>query len=114
MVLQVIVKGCCSELGLEVVKLVARARDLEVAGAVDQTHIGDDIGLVAGLSEPLELPVTDDLTVAMASISQNRKRGMGLSPRLFGFVLGLGQVLAALPLWPATVTVFTFVSQAFL
>mmetsp|Transcript_7993 Transcript_7993/g.29554 ORF Transcript_7993/g.29554 Transcript_7993/m.29554 type:complete len:349 (+) Transcript_7993:114-1160(+) len=74
--IQVIVKGCCSELGLEVVKLVARARDLEVAGAVDQTHIGDDIGLVAGLSEPLELPVTDDLTVAMASISQNRKRGV--------------------------------------
>ena len=70
-----IVKGCCSELGLEVVKQLARARDLQLAGAVDQTHIGEDIGLLAGLDEPLELPVTDDLTVAMASISQNRKRG---------------------------------------
>ena len=65
----VVVNGACGKMGREVIKAVAQADDMTLAGAVDKTPelMGQDIGEIAGLG-PLEIPVTNDLeaTLVMA------------------------------------------------
>ena len=53
--------GAAGRIGREVVRAVASARGLELAGAIDLARVGEDAGTVAGLAEPLELPIFDDL-----------------------------------------------------
>lgn len=43
---------------------------MEVAGAVDSYLVGEDIGKVCDMEEPLEIPITNDLTMVLGSISQ--------------------------------------------
>lgn len=43
---------------------------MEVAGAVDSYLVGEDIGRVCDMEEPLEIPITNDLTMVLGSISQ--------------------------------------------
>ncbi|GAQ86898.1 dihydrodipicolinate reductase [Klebsormidium nitens] len=69
--IKVVVVGVGSEIGREVVRAVNKARGMEVAGAVDPSCAGQDIGEVAGL-EPLELPVLNDIIMVLSSISQAR------------------------------------------
>ena len=60
---QVIVNGAAGRVGRAVVAAIAAARGLELVGAVDRRCVGEDAGTVAGLAEPLELPIIDDLPV---------------------------------------------------
>lgn len=41
-----------------------------MAGAVDSYLVGEDIGKVCDMEEPLEIPITNDLTMVLGSISQ--------------------------------------------
>ncbi|HIK44926.1 MAG TPA: 4-hydroxy-tetrahydrodipicolinate reductase, partial [Leptolyngbyaceae cyanobacterium M65_K2018_010] len=65
----VVVNGACGKMGREVIKAVAQAEDMTLAGAIDKKPdlVGQDIGEVIGY-QPLEVPVMNDLeaTLVMA------------------------------------------------
>ncbi|PKI35789.1 hypothetical protein CRG98_043824 [Punica granatum] len=48
---------------------------MEVAGAVDSHLVGEDVGKVADM-EPLEVPIINDLTMVLGSISQSKEAGV--------------------------------------
>ncbi|MEM6448306.1 MAG: 4-hydroxy-tetrahydrodipicolinate reductase [Cyanobacteria bacterium P01_D01_bin.123] len=71
----VVVNGAMGKMGLAVVRAVAGADDIELMGAVDRSHFGEDVGELAGCG-PLEIPVTNDLEVLMASLAQEPQLGV--------------------------------------
>lgn len=74
----VVVNGAAGKMGREVVKAVAQASDLTLLGAVDRNpeYNGQDAGEVAGLNEPLEVPITDQLEPTLALATQERQLGV--------------------------------------
>ena len=72
-----IVNGAAGRMGRAVVAAVAAARGLELAGAVDRVRVGEDAGTVAGLAQPLELPILDDLTASDGFFRGRGQRGRG-------------------------------------
>ncbi|XP_019452826.1 PREDICTED: dihydrodipicolinate reductase-like protein CRR1, chloroplastic isoform X2 [Lupinus angustifolius] len=74
--IKVVINGAAKEIGREAILAVTKARGMEVAGAVDTYHVGEDIGQVCGLEEPLEIPIINDLTMVLGSISQATAFGM--------------------------------------
>ncbi|KAL2324501.1 hypothetical protein Fmac_023559 [Flemingia macrophylla] len=74
--IKVVINGATKEIGRAAVMAVNKARGMEVAGAVDNSHIGEDIGKVCGLEEPLEIPIINDLTMILGSISQSKASGV--------------------------------------
>ncbi|XP_030935248.1 dihydrodipicolinate reductase-like protein CRR1, chloroplastic isoform X3 [Quercus lobata] len=73
---KVIVNGAAKEIGRAAVIAVTKARGMEVAGAVDSYLVGEDIGKVCDMEEPLEIPIINDLTMVLGSISQATAFGM--------------------------------------
>lgn len=71
----VVVNGAAGKMGREVVKAVAQAEDMTLVGAIDRSpeHQGKDAGELAGLGEPLEIPITDQLEPMLAFASQERQ-----------------------------------------
>ncbi|MDI6709378.1 MAG: 4-hydroxy-tetrahydrodipicolinate reductase [Thermoanaerobacterales bacterium] len=61
---RVVVSGASGRMGREVVRAVTREKDLELVGAVDVSHIGEDCGVLAGL-EPNGVLVADDLSALL-------------------------------------------------
>ncbi|KAG8652864.1 hypothetical protein MANES_06G143900v8 [Manihot esculenta] len=55
---------------------VTKARGMEVAGAVDTHFVGEDIGKLCNMEEPLEIPIINDLTMVLGSISQAKETGV--------------------------------------
>ncbi|XP_031110348.1 dihydrodipicolinate reductase-like protein CRR1, chloroplastic [Ipomoea triloba] len=76
--IKVIINGAAKVIGRAAVVAVNKARGMEVAGAVDSHLVGEDIGKVCGLEEPLEVPIINDLTMVLASISQSNATGVVL------------------------------------
>ncbi|XP_024167942.1 dihydrodipicolinate reductase-like protein CRR1, chloroplastic [Rosa chinensis] len=74
--IKVIINGAAKEIGRAAVMAVTRARGMEVAGAVDSYLVGEDIGNVCDMAEPLEIPLTNDLTMVLGSISQSKATGV--------------------------------------
>ncbi len=74
----VVVIGAAGKMGREVVKAVADAADMNLVGAIDITpeHQGKDAGELAGLSEPLEIPITNQLEPMLAFASQEKQLGV--------------------------------------
>ncbi|MES1022430.1 4-hydroxy-tetrahydrodipicolinate reductase [Gloeocapsa sp. BRSZ] len=74
----VVVNGAAGKMGREVVKAVSQASDMTLLGAVDRNpeYNGKDAGEVAGLSEPLEVPITDQLEPTLAFATQERQLGV--------------------------------------
>ncbi|ACX51507.1 dihydrodipicolinate reductase [Ammonifex degensii KC4] len=58
--IRVVVTGAAGRMGREVVKAVSRTPGMQLVGAVDPGHTGQDIGLLAGIG-PLGVVVRDDL-----------------------------------------------------
>lgn len=58
--LKVLVNGADGRMGSQVVKAVYEDKDLELAGGVSITHIGEDLGDIAGIGT-LHMPVRDNL-----------------------------------------------------
>ncbi|XP_021827074.1 dihydrodipicolinate reductase-like protein CRR1, chloroplastic [Prunus avium] len=74
--IKVIINGAAKEIGRAAVIAVTKARGMEVAGAVDSYLVGEDIGKVCDMEEPLEIPITNDLTMVLGSISQSKALGV--------------------------------------
>lgn len=76
----VIINGAAGKMGREVVKAVAQAPDLILMGAVDTTpeHQGKDAGELAGLSEPLEVPITNQLEAMLGYVAAERQMSPGV------------------------------------
>uniref|UniRef100_A0A0F7H178 Dihydrodipicolinate reductase-like protein n=1 Tax=Monsonia marlothii TaxID=163685 RepID=A0A0F7H178_9ROSI len=75
---KVIINGAAKEIGRAAVLAVTRARGMELAGAVDTRFVGEDIGQVCDMEEPLEIPIMNDLTMVLGSISQSKATGVVL------------------------------------
>ncbi|XP_047162638.1 dihydrodipicolinate reductase-like protein CRR1, chloroplastic [Vigna umbellata] len=74
--IKVVINGATKEIGRAAVVAVTKARGMEVAGAVDTCQVGEDIGKVCGMEEPLEIPIINDLTLILGSISQSKAPGV--------------------------------------
>ncbi|PON50850.1 Dihydrodipicolinate reductase [Parasponia andersonii] len=74
--IKVIINGVAKEIGRAAVVAVTKARGMEVAGAVDSYLVGEDIGKVCDMKEPLEIPIMNDLTMVLGSISQSKTTGV--------------------------------------
>ncbi|XP_022141086.1 dihydrodipicolinate reductase-like protein CRR1, chloroplastic isoform X2 [Momordica charantia] len=74
--IKVIINGAAKEIGRAAVIAVTKARGMEVAGAVDSHSVGEDIGKVCDMEEPLEIPILNDLTMVLGSISQSKATGV--------------------------------------
>lgn len=74
----VVVNGAAGKMGREVVKAVSQAADMTLLGAIDRNpeHDGKDAGELAGLNEPLEVPITDQLEPMLAMAAQERQLGV--------------------------------------
>uniref|UniRef100_M1B4N7 Dihydrodipicolinate reductase n=1 Tax=Solanum tuberosum TaxID=4113 RepID=M1B4N7_SOLTU len=73
---KVIINGAAKEIGRAAVIAVTKARGMELAGAVDSNFVGQDIGQVCDMEEPLEIPIINDLTMVLGSISQLKATGV--------------------------------------
>ncbi|KAK1555991.1 hypothetical protein Q3G72_034279 [Acer saccharum] len=74
--IKVIINGAAKEIGRAAVIAITKARGMEVAGAVDSRFVGEDIGQVCDMEEPLEIPIIKDLTMVLGSISQSKAKGV--------------------------------------
>ena len=76
----VIVNGAAGKMGREVIKAVAQASDLILLGAIDTSpqHQGKDAGELAGLSEPLEVPISNQLEPMLAYVAGERQMQPGV------------------------------------
>eukprot|EP00899_Mesostigma_viride_P018523 jgi/Mesvir1/26672/Mv20456-RA.1 len=89
--IKVIVNGAAGKMGREAIRAVTKSRGMEVFGAVDKVHVGEDAGELAGLEEPLEvmttacleckpeypekkeIPVINDLVMVLGSLAQTKQ-----------------------------------------
>lgn len=76
----VIVNGAAGKMGREVIKAVAQAPDMTLMGALDTSpeHQGKDAGELAGLSEPLEVPITNQLEPMLGYVAGERQLQPGV------------------------------------
>jgi 4-hydroxy-tetrahydrodipicolinate reductase len=76
----VIVNGAGGKMGREVVKAVAQAPDMILMGALDTSpeHQGKDAGELAGLAEPLEVPITNQLEPMLGYVAGERQLQPGV------------------------------------
>ncbi|MBK1989117.1 4-hydroxy-tetrahydrodipicolinate reductase [Sphaerospermopsis aphanizomenoides BCCUSP55] len=76
----VIVNGAAGKMGREVIKAVAQAPDLTLMGALDTSpeHQDKDAGELAGLSEPLEVPITNQLEPMLGYVAGERQLQPGV------------------------------------
>ena len=74
-IIPVVINGAAGKMGREVVKAVAQAEDMTLVGAIDHSpeHQGKDAGELAGLGEPLEVPITDQFEPMLAFAAQERQ-----------------------------------------
>ncbi len=62
--LRVMVVGACGKMGRQVVTAVSRQDDLELVGAVNRSHAGEDVGVIAGIG-PIGVTVNPDFDSAL-------------------------------------------------
>ncbi|XP_077245055.1 dihydrodipicolinate reductase-like protein CRR1, chloroplastic isoform X2 [Tasmannia lanceolata] len=74
--IKVIINGATKEIGKAAIVAVTKARGMEVAGAVDSHLVGQDAGKVCNMEEALEIPIINDLTMVLGSISQSKAIGV--------------------------------------
>jgi 4-hydroxy-tetrahydrodipicolinate reductase len=76
----VIINGAAGKMGREVIKAVAQAADMTLLGAIDTTpaYQGQDAGELAGLSEPLEVPITNQLEPMLGYVAGERNLAPGV------------------------------------
>jgi 4-hydroxy-tetrahydrodipicolinate reductase len=74
----VVVNGAAGKMGREVIKAVSSAADMNLVGAIDTSpeHQDKDAGELAGLSEPLEIPITNQMEPMLAFAAQERQPGV--------------------------------------
>ena len=77
-IIPVVVNGAAGKMGREVIKAVAQAPDMNLVGAIDTSpeHQNKDAGELAGLSEALEVPITNQMEPMLAFAAQEREPGV--------------------------------------
>ncbi|KAK9147734.1 hypothetical protein Scep_006491 [Stephania cephalantha] len=73
---EVVINGVTKEIGKAAVVAVTKARGMEIAGAIDSHFVGQDVGKVCNMEEALEIPILNDLTMVLGSISQSKETGV--------------------------------------
>eukprot|EP00898_Chlorokybus_atmophyticus_P009146 jgi/Chlat1/9232/Chrsp99S08509 len=71
--IRVVVNGAAGRMGSAAVRAISAARGLTLHAAVDLRRVGEDVGVVAGLREPLDLPIINDIIIALNSAAQGRR-----------------------------------------
>ncbi len=76
----VVINGAAGKMGRETIKAVAQAPDMNLMGAIDRNaeHQGKDAGELAGLSEPLEVPITNQLEPMLGYVAGERQMQPGV------------------------------------
>lgn len=71
----VLVNGAAGKMGREVVRAIAQSEDMTLVGAVDHNpqYQDQDAGELAGLSEPLEIPITNQFEPMLAFAAQEKQ-----------------------------------------
>ncbi len=62
--IRVAVAGAIGRMGIEVIRAVSATDDLQIVAAIDRSHIGEDIGEIAGIGS-LNVAISSDLRVAL-------------------------------------------------
>lgn len=71
----VLINGALGKMGREVVKVVAKAADMTLVGAVARSGIGEDIGEVLGIG-PLNVAISNDLQSQLLLLTQEQQPGV--------------------------------------
>jgi 4-hydroxy-tetrahydrodipicolinate reductase len=76
----VVINGATGKMGRETIKAVAQAPDMNLMGAIARNaeHQGKDAGELAGLSEPLEVPITNQLEPMLGYVAGERQMQPGV------------------------------------
>lgn len=74
--IKVVINGATKDIGRAAIVAVTKARGMELAGAIDTRLIGQDAGEICGMEEALEVPILNDLTMVLGSISQSKATGV--------------------------------------
>ncbi len=71
----VLVNGAAGKMGREVIRAIAQSEDMTLVGAVDRNpqYQDKDAGELAGLSEPLEIPITNQFEPMLAFAAQEKQ-----------------------------------------
>lgn len=71
----VLVNGAAGKMGREVIRAIAQSEDMTLVGAVDRNpqYQDRDAGELAGLSEPLEIPITNQFEPMLAFAAQEKQ-----------------------------------------
>ncbi|PSB33036.1 4-hydroxy-tetrahydrodipicolinate reductase [Chlorogloea sp. CCALA 695] len=71
----VLVNGAAGKMGREVIRAIAQSEDMTLVGAVDHNpqYQDQDAGELAGLSEPLEIPITNQFEPMLAFAAQEKQ-----------------------------------------
>ncbi|MBA2747778.1 MAG: 4-hydroxy-tetrahydrodipicolinate reductase [Tatlockia sp.] len=71
----VLVNGAAGKMGREVIRAIAQSEDMTLVGAVDRNpqYQDRDAGELAGLSEPLEIPITSQFEPMLAFAAQEKQ-----------------------------------------
>lgn len=71
----VLVNGAAGKMGREVIRAIAQSEDMTLVGAVDRNpqYQDQDAGELAGLSEPLEIPITNQFEPMLAFAAQEKQ-----------------------------------------
>lgn len=71
----VLVNGAAGKMGREVIRAIAQSEDMTLVGAVDHNpqYQDRDAGELAGLSEPLEIPITKQFEPMLAFAAQEKQ-----------------------------------------
>lgn len=59
--LKVVIAGAAGKMGMEILRTCVATEDIEVVGALDLYHVGEDAGILAGIT-PLGVLISDSLT----------------------------------------------------
>lgn len=65
-VIRIALAGASGKMGLEVVRTLADADGMELVAAISRRGTGEDVGVLAGLPQPLGIPLEADLAAALA------------------------------------------------
>jgi 4-hydroxy-tetrahydrodipicolinate reductase len=76
----VVINGATGKMGRETIKALAQAPDMNLMGAIARNaeHQGKDAGELAGLSEPLEVPITNQLEPMLGYVAGERQMQPGV------------------------------------
>ena len=71
----VLVNGAAGKMGREVIRAISQAEDMTLVGAIDRNpqYQDRDAGELAGVSEPLEIPITNQFEPMLAFAAQEKQ-----------------------------------------